>query len=242
MTMFRVMICVLAVWLAPAVVGAQGQVPVVSPGVHDLTFAQTNAPPIHFALSVPQGYRGQPVPLILALHFGGDPNGAGRAMLDILILPAMADLGALIVAPDALGGGGWGSAPNEKAVNALLASVEKSYAIDVTRVIVTGYSMGGAGAWHWAGKYPERFSAAVPVAGRPAEASSPWRVPVFAVHSRDDQVNPIGPTEQRVADLKKSGVNARLVVLTGVSHYETNRFAAALRQAVPWIREVWNAR
>jgi predicted peptidase len=163
-------------------------------------------------------------------------------MLDILILPAMADLGALIVAPDALGGGGWGSAPNEKAVNALLASVEKSYAIDATRVIVTGYSMGGAGAWYWAGKYPERFSAAVPVSGRPAEASSPWRVPVFAVHSRDDQVNPIGPTEQRVADLKKSGVNARLVVLTGVSHYETNRFAAALRQAVPWIREIWNAR
>jgi hypothetical protein len=45
-----------------------------------------------------------------------------------------------------------------------------------------------------------------------------------------------------VAELKKSGVNARLVVLTGVSHYETNRFAAALRQAVPWIREIWNAR
>ena len=240
MRMFR-MICVLAAWLVPAALGAQGTVPVVSPGVHDLTLAQAGTPPIHFALSVPQGYRGQPVPLVLALHFGGDPNGAGRAMLDILILPAMADLGAVIVAPDALGGG-WGSASNERAVNALLASVEKSYAIDAGRVVVTGYSMGGAGTWYWAGKYPDRFSAAVPVSGRPAEASSPWRVPVFAVHSRDDQVNPIGPTEQRVADLKKAGVNARLVVLTGVSHYETGRFAAALRQAVPWIRDIWNAR
>ena len=240
MTIVRVL-CVVAMVLVPVAVRAQGDVPVVSPGVHDLTLARADAPPVHYALSVPQGYRGQPVPLILALHFGGDPNGAGRAMLDILILPALGELGAVIVAPDALGGG-WGSASNERAVNALLAAVEKSYAIAARRVIVTGYSMGGAGTWYWAGKYPERFSAAVPVSGRPAESSSPWRVPVFAVHSRDDQVNPIGPTEQRVADLKKAGVNAQLVVMNGVSHYETNRFVAALRQAVPWIKGVWNSR
>ena len=240
MTKFR-SLCVLALLLAPAVVRAQGDVPAVSPGVHDLTLAQIDAPPIHYALSVPPGYRGQPVPLILALHFGGDPRGAGRAMLDILILPALGDLGAVIVAPDALGGG-WGSAPNERAVNALLAAVERGYAIDPKRVIVTGYSMGGAGTWYWAGKYPERFSAAVPVSGRPADASSPWRVPVFAVHSRDDQVNPIGPTEQRVAELKKAGLNARLVVLNGVTHYETDRFVGALRQAVPWIKGTWNSR
>ena len=195
---------------------------------------------MHFALSVPQAYRGQPVPLVLALHFGGDPNGAGRAMLDILVLPALAELGAIIVAPDALGGG-WGSAANERGVNALLAAVERGYAIDRKRVVVTGYSMGGAGTWYWAGKYPERFSAAVPVSGRPTDVSSSWRIPVFAVHSRDDQVNPIEPTEQRVSELKKAGVNARLVVVTGVSHYETDRFAPALRQAVPWIKDLWNS-
>ena len=234
-------LCVLALLAVAGGVQAQSAVPVVPSGVHDLTLARATAPPIHYALSVPPGYRGQPVPLILALHFGGDPDGAGRAMLDILIRPALGELGAVIVAPDALGGG-WGSAANESAVNTLLAATEKAYAIDTRRVVVTGYSMGGAGTWYWAGKYPERFSAAVPVSGRPSESPAAWRVPVFAVHSRDDQVNPIGPTERRVAELAQAGLNARLVVLSGVSHYETDRFVAALHQVVPWIRDIWRSR
>jgi len=173
---------------------------------------------------------------VLALHFGGDPDGAGRSMLDILIQPALGDLGAVIVAPDSLAGG-WSSPQNEQAVNALLAAVEKSYAIDQKKVIVTGFSMGGAGTWYWAGKYPDRFSAAVPVSGQPT--SGAWRVPVFAVHSRNDQVVPIGPAEQRIAELKKLGVNAQIVVLTGIAHFETYRFVDGLRQAVPWIQQVW---
>ena len=220
---------------------AQDKVPVLSPGIHDLTLAQSGAPTIHYALSVPPRYRGEPVPLVLALHFGGDPDGAGRSMLDILIQPALEGLGAVIVAPDSLSGG-WGSPQNERAVNTLLAAVEKSYAIDQKKMIVTGYSMGGAGTWYWADKYPERFSAAVPVSGRPTSSAATWRVPVFAVHSRNDQTNPIGPTEQRIAELKKQGLNAQIVVLTGIAHYETSRFVDGLRQAVPWIQQVWKTK
>jgi len=65
---------------------------------------------------------------------------------------------------------------------------------------------------------------------------------VFAVHSRDDQVQPIGPTEQRIADLRKRGVNAQIVVVTGIQHFETDRFVDGLRQAVPWVREVWKTK
>lgn len=220
---------------------AQDKVPVLSPGIHDLTLAQSGAPTIHYALSVPPRYHGEPVPLVLALHFGGDPDGAGRSMLDILVQPALSDLGAVIVAPDSLSGG-WGTQQNERAVNALLAAVEKSYSIDQKKVVVTGYSMGGAGAWTWAEKYPDRFSAAVPVSGRPTSSAQTWRVPVFAVHSRDDQTNPIGPTEQRIAELKKQGLNAQIVVLTGIAHYQTNRFVDGLRQAVPWIQQAWKTK
>jgi predicted peptidase len=223
----------------PRIGYAQDKVPVLSPGIHDLTLAQSGAATIHYALSVPPRYRGEPVPLVLALHFGGDPDGAGRSMLDILIQPALGDLGAVIVAPDSLAGG-WSSPQNEQAVNALLAAVEKSYAIDQKKVIVTGFSMGGAGTWYWAGKYPDRFSAAVPVSGQPT--SGPWRVPVFAVHSRNDQVVPIGPAEQRIAELKKQGLNAQIVVLTGIAHFETYRFVDGLRQAVPWIQQIWKTK
>jgi fermentation-respiration switch protein FrsA (DUF1100 family) len=64
-------------------------------------------------------------------------------------------------------------------------------------------------------------------------------MPVFAVHSRDDEVVPIGPAEARIAELKKSGVRAEIVVLTGISHGQTSRFADGLRKAVPWLRELW---
>jgi len=209
--------------------------------IHDEVLPQQDGPSLHYAISVPRDYHREPVPLILALHFGGDPRGAGHAMLQILIQPALGALGAVIVAPDSLGGG-WSMPANERAVNALLAAVEKKYTIDPTKVIVTGFSMGGQGTWYWGDKYPDRFSAAIPLAGTPTPSATTWRIPVFAVHSRDDQVQPIGPTEQRIADLKKRGINAQIVVVTGIQHFETDRFVDGLRQAVPWVRDVWKTK
>jgi predicted peptidase len=217
---------------------AQETIAVRAPGIHREILAQKDGPPVHFAVSVPRGYHGAPVPLILALHFGGDPRDAGLSMLQILIQPALGDLGAVIVAPDSLGGG-WSTAANEQGVNALLVAVEKSYAIDRKKVLVTGFSMGGRGTWDWADKYPDRFSAAIPISGTPTPSSATWRLPVFAVHSRDDRVQPIGPTERRIAELKMRGVNAHIVVLNGIEHFETYKFVNGLRQAVPWIKEIW---
>jgi fermentation-respiration switch protein FrsA (DUF1100 family) len=62
---------------------------------------------------------------------------------------------------------------------------------------------------------------------------------VLAIHSRNDQVAPIGPTETRIAELQKSGARAELIALTGITHYETDRFVDGLRQAVSWLREIW---
>ena len=159
-------------------------------------------------------------------------------MVEILIGPALAQLGAIIVAPDSLQGS-WSSPENEKAVNALLDMVLANYAVDKTKVAVTGYSMGGTGSWHFAEKFPQIFSAAIPIAGTPSESAAGWRLPVLAIHSRDDQVAPFGPTEARIAQLQKAGVNAKLILLTGITHYETDRFQPALKQAVPWLREIW---
>ena len=209
--------------------------------IHDEVLRPKDGTAVRYAISVPRGYHGEPVPLILALHFGGDPQGAGHAMLEILVQPALADLGAVIVAPDSVGGG-WSTAANEQAVTALLAAVEKSYAIDQKKVVVTGFSMGGQGTWYWAGKYPDRFSAAIPISGTPTGAAADWRLPVFAVHSRADRVQPIGATEQRIAELKARGINARLVVLDGIQHFETEKFVPALRQAVPWVQELWKGK
>ena len=212
------------------------------PGLYNLKLLRVDGPTVRYAIDIPSNYTPSiPAPLILALHFGvrgDDAIGAGRDVMQILVRPALAELGAIIVAPDSVRGN-WSSPENEKAVNTLLDMVTAHYAIDKTKVVVTGYSMGGAGTWHFAEKFPERFSAAIPVAGRPPASASGWRLPVLAIHSRDDQVAPFDPTQTRIAELQKAGVNAKLIPLTGITHYETNRFRDALRQAVPGLREVW---
>jgi len=219
--------------------GVESKIPVLSPGVHNQRLPRKDERTIQYAISVPANYSpSRPVPLVLALHYGGNPNGAGRGVLTLLVGPALAELGAIIVAPDSIGGG-WNTPENERAVNALLEAVMASYSIDAKKVLVTGFSMGGAGVWHFAGKYPDRFSAAVAVAGRPPESAAGWRVPIVAVHSRNDEVVPIGPAETRIAELKKAGLRAEFIALTGISHYETNRFVDGLRRAVPWIKETW---
>jgi predicted peptidase len=227
-------------------VGAAAQVaggpPPLTPGLHHLTLRRTDGPAINYAISIPRSYsRATPVPLVLALHFGvggGDAAGAGASVVQILIGPALAELGAIIVAPDSVRGP-WSSPENEKAVISLLDRVIADYAIDQKKIVVTGYSMGGTGSWHFAEKFPERFSAAIPIASRPPASAAAWRLPVLAIHSRGDQVAPYEPAAARIAELQKAGKPAKLISLTGITHYETDRFQPALRQAVPWLREVW---
>ncbi|HEX3486408.1 MAG TPA: alpha/beta fold hydrolase [Micropepsaceae bacterium] len=209
-----------------------------------MSLQRPDGPPVRYALSIPANYSpSKPVPLILALHFGvggGDAAGAGGDVVEALIGPGLAELGAIIVAPDSVRGN-WSTPENEKAVTALLDMVMGRYAIDNRRIVVTGYSMGGTGSWHFAEKFPQRFSAAIPIAGTPPDSAAGWRLPVLAIHSRNDQVAPFAPTEARIAQLQKAGVNAKLILLTGITHYETDRFQGALQQAVPWLREIWQA-
>jgi predicted peptidase len=219
-----------------------GDRPVLAPGLHALTLARAGEPGIGYAISIPPTYSpSTSASLILALHYGignRDSTGVGADLVKGLIGPALEGLGAIIVAPDSVRGN-WSTSENEKAVNALLDMIMAHYAIDKKRVAVTGYSMGGTGSWHLAEKFPERFSAAIPIASRPPASAAGWRLPVLAIHSQDDQVVPFDPAAARIAELQNIGVKARLIALTGIAHYEAGRFRDPLQQAVPWLREVW---
>jgi predicted peptidase len=219
-----------------------GDRPGLAPGLHELTLARAGETGTGYAISIPSTYSpSTPAPLMLALHYGignRDSTGVGADLVKGLIGPALERLGAIIVAPDSVRGN-WSTSENEKAVNTLLDMVMTHYVIDKKRVAVTGYSMGGTGSWHLAEKFPERFSAAIPIASRPPASAAGWRLPVLAIHSRDDQVVPFDPAAARIAELQKVGVNAKLIALTGIAHYEVAAFRDPLGQAVPWLRGVW---
>ena len=195
-----------------------------------------------YTIAVPAGYAGdQPVPLVLALHYGGEVTSFyGRTILVELIEPAFRELGAIIVAPDCPSNS-WTDPQSEKAVLELLAYVEKKYAVDVKRRLITGYSMGGAGTWYLAARNPDRFSAAVVMAGWPPQAIEDveWKMPLVIIHSRQDEIVPLQPTEDVVSTLQAKGAPVKLVVLDGITHYEMFHFVEPLRTTVSWVESVW---
>jgi predicted peptidase len=212
------------------------------PGIHEQTLSLPDGQTVRYTLSIPDSYRDdRPSPLVVALHFGGRITPFyGRNILEGLVRPALADLDAIIVAPDALDHG-WNDARDEAAVLALMDHLAAKLSIDPKRVLCTGFSMGGVGTWYLAARHPDRFTAAIPVAGRPVtdQPATAFKVPVFAIHGRLDEVMPLAATEAHIAALKASGSNAGLLIIDGVTHYQTDGFVEPLRSAVPWVRRVW---
>jgi poly(3-hydroxybutyrate) depolymerase len=177
-------------------------------------------------------------PLILALHYGGKPTPwYGEGLIERLVGPAFRELDAVIVAPTCLDGS-WASVRCEAIAIGVLEHALASYPVDPERVLVTGFSMGGMGTWHLASKYPDRFSAALPVAGRPPAGPLP-SIPVWALHSTDDELISIGPSQAVFPALTARDPRSHLEVIEGVTHYQTSGFADPLARAVPWIRSIW---
>ena len=216
--------------------------PPKDPGIYEQVKTTESGTSLRYTISIPESFSSdQPAPLILALHYGGQVTPFyGKGLLIQLIEPALLDLGAIIVAPDCPGAG-WANKTSESAVMALLNRIMKNYKIDNKRVLVTGYSMGGVGTWYFAARYSQVFSAAIPVSGVPPPETIAMikDIPVYVIHSPQDEVFPIGQTEKAVAKLKSKGVSARLVAIEGIGHYQIPRFVESLRAAIPWIKQVW---
>ncbi len=72
------------------------------PGIYEETLALKNTTTLRYTLSVPESFSPQqPVPLIIALHYGGTVTPwYGKGYLSILVEPALRELGAVMAAPD----------------------------------------------------------------------------------------------------------------------------------------------
>lgn len=212
------------------------------PGTYELTLPDSGR---RYTLVIPRSYgRGEAVPLIMSLHFGGPVTPfIGRSLVEQLIEPALNELGAIIVAPDSAAGS-WANAAAERHVIELLDHIESNYDVDPARTLLTGYSMGGMGTWYLAPRHPELFEAAIPMAGRPQSDSSEldWQTPTYVINSTADELIPIGPTRTTVESLKARGAPIEIVVIDGITHFQIPRYRRHLEAAIPWIESVWNLR
>ncbi len=211
-----------------------------APGAAQHLTLDVDGQELRYTLSTPaRSTDGQRHPLVVALHYGGPVSPwYGHGVVDVLVEPGLRGVDPYIVAPDCPGDG-WGDPRSEAAVLALLDHALATLPVDPERVVLTGFSLGGMGTWALASRHPERFSAAIPVAGHPAMATDAIRaVPLYVLHGRRDEVIPIAPTEAKVAELRAAGVE--LVYETvNLTHYDTAAYARPLSKAVPWLRALW---
>lgn len=225
--------------------GGMGSLPREA-GIHSLVYETPDGFSLRYAFDVPRGVEaGEKRPLVLALHYGFDRSQAfpayyGRGFLEGVVAPGLHDLGAYIVAPDSHGNH-WADPEIAERVLALLDRLAAHASIDGDKVVVTGYSMGGAGTWWFLANHGDRFAAAVPMAGRfrSDTASKIADVPIHVVHSRADELIPLDKVRILIEVLRKRGLDVRLTEPRDIKHYQSPRYAPVLQQeVVPWLRDV----
>ena len=202
------------------------------------TFKTPDGMTMRYGLSVPNDYdASRPRPLVLALHPGGSGPYYGDGFMRSIFAPGLRELGPIVIAPD-VPGRAWTEPRSEQAVMALVTSIIGEFAIDTRRVVVVGFSMGGAGTWYLSARHPNRFTAAIVMAGRTEEpVATLARIPTYVIHSRDDEVVPFGQAEERARALEKLGRPIRFDALSGVSHYEMGSYLEALARGGRWVSE-----
>ena len=197
---------------------------------------------MRYAISVPSADADQPRALVLALHPGGRDVYYGSWFMQSIVEPALRGWEAVIVAPD-VPDASWATERSERAVLALLDAVIDEHDIDRSRILVTGFSMGGRGTWYMVGRHPDVFAGAIMMAtGPPREATeSLAATPIYIIHSPDDEVVAYEPTERAAVELAERGYPVQMMRLPGATHGMMGDYVGPLRAAGEWMLRQWES-
>jgi predicted peptidase len=189
---------------------------------------------INYLLYIPEPYgreRDMKWPLILFLHGMGE-RGNDLELLKNHPLPKtldkQKDFPSIVISPQL---------PLDKqkwddyfdSLKKLLDQIKSKYSIDTQRVYLTGISMGGAGTWNFALRYPHYFAAIVPIAGAykfrsreiPENICEIKELSIWTFHGGKDQAVEPWQTEIIVDALKACGSNIRYTHYPEADHIQS---------------------
>ncbi len=100
------------------------------------------------------------------------------------------------------------------------------YRIDISRIYVTGLSLGGGATWSVGAKYATKIAAIVPICGSSspvearAEAISSANLPVWAFHNADDPAASVSKTQNYVQLVNsfKPAIKAKMTIWAHGGH------------------------
>ena len=204
----------------------------VQTGQQAHTFARGQSR-LNYLLFLPEGYErnsDKRWPLLLFLH-GIAKRGDTLEELELLkadgppmIVEGQPDFPFVVLSPQCPPNSYWELELDE--LDGLLDDVLSNYAVDPNRVYLTGLSMGGFGAWHYALRDPGRFAALVPIAGGhqpgsdavPADICTLQDTPTWVFHGALDDVVPAWQSGVLVDALRDCPAEVRLTLYAEADH------------------------
>ena len=158
-------------------------------------------------------------PLLLFLHGAGE-RGDDLGLVKVHGPPKMIaegeDFPFVVISPQCPEGVWW----SIETLHALINEVIETHRIDMSRIYVTGLSMGGYGSWGLAYTYPDLFAAAVPICGggEPEKAPLMKEIPTWVFHGAKDEAVPLERSQEMVDALEEAGGNVRFTVYPEAGH------------------------
>jgi phospholipase/carboxylesterase len=192
-----------------------------------------------YSLYVPENYAtDRKWPLIIALHGG---YGEGSEYMMTWLRPARTK-GYIVLSPKSFGDT-WSMTLNSidtRSVMRMLDEVTQEYAVDGSRIYLTGLSDGGIFTYIMGIERHEVFAGLAPVAGALHMTVDPMlrtktgvEVPIFVVHGVHDFIFPVQFTRQTNALLKQIGYDVKYEELPDWGHALT--YSINERLVMPWF-------
>ena len=123
-----------------------------------------------------------------------------------------------------------------KLVIELVDKIGSEFPIDLSRVYITGVSMGGYGAWDLLARFPYKFAAGVPVCGGGDERTvvNIKHIPVWAFHGAKDTLVPPSRSRSMIKALQNAGGSPVYTEYPDIAH---NSWVPAYREPnlLPWL-------
>jgi predicted peptidase len=249
----KTIILLASVLVLPAVLAAQGDVPVVHVLDQGLQQKVQFLNP-EYLVYAPSRSSDAKLPLLIFLHGAG---GVGQDIHRIEGRPSeiWAGIGkfgkgpCIVVAPQCLK-----SAHGERGIwtpedlNLLLQHLKATLPVDDRKIYLSGISMGGYGTWAWAAHDPQHFAAIAPIVGGIGRAGAKditpdfdqWArslatIPVYAFVGALDKIVPPERSERMIAAIRKAGgKEAKLKVYPDEGH-GAGRVVVADAEYYDWL-------
>jgi predicted esterase len=205
-----------------------------------------------YAVRVPAGYDprdGKRYPLLVFLH------GSASDETDLAGFDYLSEGDFIELAPRGRGpSNAYTRDHAQEDIEEAIEAVIQSYPIAKTRIVLTGFSMGGYGVYRTFYEHPERYKALAVFSGAPNLGRNYFPgenhpnfgedsylekfkgMPIFIYHGLADRNCPFHITRELVGKLEKVGAAVELVTEEGAGHQRPG--PDALRRYHEWLRKV----